>query len=429
MEACKRKHQGETFSVREKLMVYNCFTYFANSMSVSKAVEETAKALDCGKGIVYSIRKEKENCPPASVAKTKCATPKNTRLHIYDEHVQMLVRRKVHSFFLRNIPPTLDMILGAVGMEETIPNFSRSTLYRLLKDIGFSFEKIGKKVMMMDRDDIIRWRHTYLRNIRRYRSEGRNIVFTDESWVNVGHFVSKAWTDTTVSTSRNAFINDLSTGLTPPKGRGQRYALIHAGNEKGFVTGAEYNFLCKKNTLDAHDEVCAELYESWFLERLLPNLPANSVIVIDNASYHSRKQEKIPTTASKKQEIFNWLSEKGIPLEEGLLKRDLLQILSIHKDHYNKYLLDETAAQMGHTILRLPPYHCTLNPIEMVWAQVKNYIKHNNTSFKTKEIPILIEEGYKNVSVQNWQNYIKHVMNGMATFFSYFYLFLIFLNF
>ncbi|CAK1585278.1 unnamed protein product [Parnassius mnemosyne] len=31
------------------------------------------------------------------------------------------------------------------------------------------------------------------------------------------------------------------------------------------------------------------------------------------------------------------------------------------------------AAECGVTVLRLPPYHCELNPIELIWAQAKGY--------------------------------------------------------
>ncbi|GJQ75306.1 hypothetical protein Trydic_g23492 [Trypoxylus dichotomus] len=36
-------------------------------------------------------------------------------------------------------------------------------------------------------------------------------------------------------------------------------------------------------------------------------------------------------------------------------------------------VIDEMVGESGLTILRLPPYPCNLNPIEMVWAEVKEY--------------------------------------------------------
>lgn len=111
--------------------------------------------------------------------------------------------------------------------------------------------------------------------------------------MNVGHAVNKTWTDSTIQNSRQAFIEGLSTGLKSPTGLGPRFALVHAGDDNGFVSGAEYTFLCKKNTADVHHEMDSETYEDWFINKLLPNIPQHSVIVLDNASYHCRKLENI----------------------------------------------------------------------------------------------------------------------------------------
>ena len=43
-------------------------------------------------------------------------------------------------------------------------------------------------------------------------------------------------------------------------------------------------------------------------------------------------------------------------------------------------------------ILRLPIRHCSLNPIEIVWAQLKDYIRKNNTSFSITAIFELASE-------------------------------------
>jgi hypothetical protein len=79
--------------------------------------------------------------------------------------------------------------------------------------------------------------------------------------------------------------------LKSPTGRGPRFALVHAGNEHGFVPNARLVFLCKKNTADTHEEMDGEMYEKYFSEQLLTNLLPMSVIVVNNASYYSRKKE------------------------------------------------------------------------------------------------------------------------------------------
>lgn len=41
-----------------------------------------------------------------------------------------------------------------------------------------------------------------------------------------------------------------------------------------------------------------ESFEPWYNEKLIPNLAQNSVMVIDNASYHSTQAKKIPNSSS-----------------------------------------------------------------------------------------------------------------------------------
>ena len=53
--------------------------------------------------------------------------------------------------------------------------------------------------------------------------------------------------------------------------------------------------------------------------------------------------------------------------------------------------------------------HCTLNPIELAWAQVKGYIKANTHDFNLTEVERLAWEGFKVVTPERWSDLIKHV--------------------
>jgi hypothetical protein len=90
-------------------------------------------------------------------------------------------------------------------------------------------------------------------------------------------------------------------GLKPPTAQSLHLALVHIGNENGFLlNAAEYIFLHKKNAADVHDEMDDKIYGQYFKDQVLQNLPPNSVIVLDNASYHSRNIENIPTPSWRK---------------------------------------------------------------------------------------------------------------------------------
>ena len=67
----------------------------------------------------------------------------------------------------------------------------------------------------------------------------------------------------------------------------------------------------------------ADIFTAWVVQDLLPKLPPKAVIVMDNATFHKRKDT------------------------QDLIKK------------------------AGHELLYLPPYSPDLNPIEQKWAQVK----------------------------------------------------------
>ena len=57
----------------------------------------------------------------------------------------------------------------------------------------------------------------------------------------------------------------------------------------------------------------------WVKEKLLPNLPEKSLVVQD-APHHSVHKNKLPTTASRKPEIQEWLRNMEISFSEDMMK-------------------------------------------------------------------------------------------------------------
>ncbi|XP_037503095.1 uncharacterized protein LOC119377869 [Rhipicephalus sanguineus] len=150
--------------------------------------------------------------------------------------------------------------------------------------------------------------------------------------------------------------------------------------------------------------------------RVLQKLPAGSVIVLDNAPYHSRREEKLPTTSWKKENIQEWLNSKDIAYSATLVKRQLLELVASVKPRFLSYIIDNAAARAGCVVLRLPPYHCEFNPIELVWAKVKNGIAADNRDFKLCTVEDILREKIKNATAEDWRKNIRHVMELEAKF-------------
>ena len=152
-------------------------------------------------------------------------------------------------------------------------------------------------------------------------------------------------------------------------------------------------------------------FEAWWTNSVLPNLPDKSVVVIDNASYHSRQTEesKNPTKKWRKAKIQDWLRQQSISFG----KKDTIPILlskAKERPLQKKFVLEELTreycemANKRVIVLRLPIGHSELNPIELIWAQIKSEVARKNSKFTLTSVKKLVEEAMKTVTAQNWMN-------------------------
>ena len=212
-------------------------------------------------------------------------------------------------------------------------------------------------------------------------------------------------------------------GLNVPCGGGARIIVNDIGSENGFLGGCREVFIGKKNTDDYHNEINGDHFEAWWKEKVLPSLPPRSVVVIDNAKYHSRitPESKTPTTAWRKAEIQRWLLERNVTYDEKNTKPILLQKvknMNVVKEMMLEKLTSDYCemSQKDIVILRLPVGHSELNPIELIWAQSKNEVARNNNKFNVTSVQRLMQNALLNVPKLNWENAIEHVKKVEAAF-------------
>jgi transposase len=256
--------------------------------------------------------------------------------------------------------------------------------------------------MLLETSDMVKWRSRYIRAIRQFRREGWNIFFLDETYVHQNSSVGKAWRDNSLKTAKE--------GLKCKTGKGKRIIVINIGNEKGFLPGAGQCWVSDGKTDDYHDDMNFENFSKWLKNDVLPRLPPKSLLVMDNAKYHCKKAEGEPGSKSRKCELKEWLDKNNFVYDKKALKPALWQLVKGHLKTDTKLAIDELIHQHGHQVLRLPPYHCELNPIEMVWAWVKNKIKICNNTFKTKDVLALTRQVMENVPPELWANCVRHVI-------------------
>ena len=104
----------------------------------------------------------------------------------------------------------------------------------------------------------------------------------------------------------------------------------------------------------------------------------------------------------------DWLTVHDIPFPEHALKQELHALIRT-SNPTQKYAVDEMAKAAGHEVVRLPPYHCEFNPIELAWSQVKTHIKKNNKLFTLTHVKELTYKGFELVDAENWGKLIDHV--------------------
>ena len=76
-----------------------------------------------------------------------------------------------------NEPTTVNSVLNSADSNITLPNFKITTFYRLLKVIGFKYEKRGNKDILDGWDDIIVLRRSYLKKMKRLGQKIRISIF------------------------------------------------------------------------------------------------------------------------------------------------------------------------------------------------------------------------------------------------------------
>ena len=135
----------------------------------------------------------------------------------------------------------------------------------------------------------------------------------------------------------------------------------------------------------------------------------NSVIIIDNASYHSRNAEDFPVSKWRKAQFQSWLTENKIPFKPDVLRSKLWTLCQKYRTDKTSKVIDNTAKKYGHEMIRLPPYHCDLNTIELIWADEKNYVARENREMTLKSVQALFRERRSQITAEKWKKCIEHV--------------------
>lgn len=314
-----------------------------------------------------------------------------------DDFDKCAIRHMIHSFYVvKKEIPTINKLWLELKSDIDF-KFSRTTLRRVLKSMGYKYKKCqSKRKVLMERSDIAAWRAKFVLRMRKNRNEKRPVIYLDETYIHATYHLQKCWQSTE------------EPGLLTSDSTGARWIIAHAGGKTGFVNNGLLLFKSKTKSSDYHDDMNASNFMRWMTEKVIPNLPSNCIVVMDNAPYHCKQLNKAPTMSNLKAEMQEWLTNNNILFDDCWTKPQLYELVKRHKGD-PVYEIENLLNQHGHEVVRLPPYHCDLNPIEKIWAIVKRRVAEKNVSQATSEISTITEAAFGTVTTEEWINICKHV--------------------
>jgi hypothetical protein len=239
--------------------------------------------------------------------------------------------------------------------------------------------------------------------------------YTDESYLHTAHSNQYCWF-APASSSRNQVRGTAS--------KGKRLIMLHAMTRHGLLTaprrgrsaaaptnvvsdadlGCELIFEGLVDSEDYHKNMDGQIFMQWVRNRLIPtfkrSFPGKKLIlVLDNAAYHHpRGADWVNPNKMTKLELAAWISDRvdSITVQRNgaskyFGKTSLFQPASkyaptvdemktwmkaylLQHPGFNRTLLQQAFDAEGWQLVYTPPYQCEAQPIEMLWAYVKNYV-------------------------------------------------------
>lgn len=273
-------------------------------------------------------------------------------------------------------------------LQEYLSNYgivvSKNTIRMRLRKAGVKFGRGKRRNIAHEAPHTVAYRARFLRifydNLDTEQKPLKPLVFLDESYVNENHVSGCTWFDP-------------DTWVSEYAGKGRRFcifgaivfttvddALRGAWVEKSLQYWPADRKVPKSTGAvgdDYHGNIDGERFGAWFsaLCTTLKRTHGPCEIIMDGASYHKVAVNRAPTKSTNKADMKQWLTESGITFDDRSTRAELLVLINKYKEDTVRYVATDTAKSHGHNVSFLPPYHCELNPIEMIWAAIKNPIR------------------------------------------------------
>lgn len=397
--------QGKAYTKEQKEFIIRLKQSYDEERALQTTVSTCDPAGRVAKGLQVSLSTVKAVLAEyhrTGQVETPAILPRGKPGYRVGSALETVIRQRVRELNRRGEAVSIRSLRSWLSSAGEPGEISLKTLWRTLYRMGFVYGPSKRRSTLKEQDYVIIARREYLRHKRGNRcSDGgtdRPEVYLDETYLNVNHSKDNTW-----------YFEPDGPWVNKPAGKGPRLIIVHAITHQGWVPGAKLVFQAKQRTGDYHGQMNSENFTKWFTEQLLPHLPPRSLIVMDNAPYHNElAEEAFPTPKTRKAQLRQWLlTHHPAHYGEDLLKPELYQRCKQLCPPPPRRL-DRIAEAAGHTIIRTPPYHPEVQPMETVWAVIKEYCA-TRCDYTLAGLKTHLEAGFDQVTPSICQSLIQIV--------------------
>lgn len=302
------------------------------------------------------------------------------------------------------------------------------TVINWLHQLGYSYGKkkfVGALKPAYKAARIRKFIYEYAVALREEENKKAVIVYTDESYIHQYHCVKKLWYSPFTSNKDDTQGDD----------GGKRLIILHAMTKDGMMAEQEeaasnllteeyhscelvFNEVGTDIDEDYHKSIDSEAYMLWIRNRLLATFQSlyrgkKMYLVLDNASYHRpHGADWITPSKMDKQLCYSYLDTHNVEYKLNetvpVLKEKIKYHLESHP-HINRTELEKLMSEHGHELIYTPPFVPEVQPIELLWADIKQQVaRQATTKRKLEETRAQREEAIERITKEQCEKVIQH---------------------